>query len=343
VVRKMKHAAFLLKRLCGLPVALSCVSCHIGRMSFPEGGSVFVAGHRGMVGGALVRALEKKGDTRVITATRGELDLVNQQAVNVFMREKKPDVVIVAAARVGGIHANSTYPADFIYENLMIATNTIHAAWQSGVRRLLFLGSSCIYPRLAPQPMPEDCLLTSPLEITNEAYAIAKIAGLKLCQHYRAQHGVLYHSAMPTNLYGPGDNYHPENSHVIPGLIRRFHEAKVSGAPEVPVWGTGSPRREFLHVDDLAAGCLHLLAQENPPDWVNIGYGSDITIREAAELVKKAVGYTGDIVFDTTKPDGTPRKLMDSTRIHKLGWQARIPLEEGLKGVYQDFLRRMNA
>jgi GDP-L-fucose synthase len=308
-------------------------------MSFPEGGSVFVAGHRGMVGGALLRALEKKGGIQIITASRDELDLANQQAVADFMREKKPDVVIVAAAKVGGIHSNSTYPADFIYENLMIAANTIHAAWQSGVKRLLFLGSSCIYPRLAPQPMHEDCLLTGPLEVTNEAYAIAKIAGLKLCQHYRAQHGVLYHSAMPTNLYGPGDNYHPQNSHVIPGLIRRFHEAKMRGAREVAVWGTGLPRREFLHVDDLAEGCLHLLEHSDPPDWVNIGYGSDITIREAAELVKKTVGFTGDLIFDTSKPDGTPRKLMDSALIHKLGWQARIQLEEGLKEAYQDFLR----
>ena len=293
-----------------------------------------------MVGGALVRALERRGGARIITASRSEVDLTRQQAVEDFISARLPGTVIVAAAKVGGIHANNTYPADFIYENLMIAANVIHASWRAGVRRLLFLGSSCIYPRQAPQPMPEDCLLTGPLEITNEAYAVAKIAGLKLCQHYRKQHGALFHSAMPTNLYGPGDNYHPENSHVIPGLIRRFHEAKVNGASEVVVWGTGSPRREFLHVDDLAEGCLHLLDLPDPPDWVNIGCGADITIREAAEFIKKAVGFAGELKFDTSKLDGTPRKLMDSSRINALGWKPRIGLEQGLAQAYDDFLSR---
>lgn len=293
-----------------------------------------------MVGGALVRALERRGGAPVITASRSEVDLTRQQAVEDFISARQPATVIVAAAKVGGIHANNTYPADFIYENLMIAANVIHASWRAGVRRLLFLGSSCIYPRHAPQPMPEDCLLTGPLELTNEAYAVAKIAGLKLCQHYRKQHGALFHSAMPTNLYGPCDNYHPENSHVIPGLIRRFHQAKISGASEVVVWGTGSPRREFLHVDDLAEGCLHLLDLSDPPDWTNIGSGADITIREAAELIKKTVGFAGELKFDTSKPDGTPRKLMDSSRINALGWKPRIGLEQGLAEAYEDFLSR---
>lgn len=303
--------------------------------------SVFIAGHRGMVGSALLRAMEKRGGGRIITATRQQCDLVNQASVENFMAAQKPDVVIVAAAKVGGIHANSTYPAEFIYENLMIAANCVHAAYRHGVKRLLFLGSSCIYPREAPQPMREDCLLTSPLEKTNEAYAIAKIAGLKLCQHYRSQYGVLFHSAMPTNLYGYGDNYHPENSHVIPALLRRFHEAKLSGTPEVTVWGSGTPRREFLHVDDLAEGCLHLLGVENPPDWVNLGYGDDVTIRELAELVKDVVGYQGALKFDATKPDGTPRKLMDVSRMSALGWRAQIPLRAGLESAYRDFCSAM--
>lgn len=291
-----------------------------------------------MVGSALVRALSREGVQRVITATRQECDLVRQEDVDRFMGSLKPDIVIVAAAKVGGIHANNTYPAEFLYENLMIAANCVHSAYRHGVKRLLFLGSSCIYPREAPQPMTEDCLLTSPLETTNEAYAVAKIAGLKLCQHYRTQYGALFHSAMPTNLYGPGDNYHPENSHVIPALLRRFHEAKVNQAPEVVVWGTGTPRREFLHVDDLAAGCLHLLRTENPPDWVNLGFGDDVSIRELAELVKATVGYDGALKFDTSKPDGTPRKLMDVSRMKKLGWQAGTPLAQGMQAAYADFL-----
>ena len=304
---------------------------------------IFVAGHRGMVGGALVRELQKRGCNDLLLAQRSEVNLTRQDEVEAFLEKHKPDVVIVAAAKVGGIHANKTYPADFIYENLMIAANLVHAAFRSGVTRLLFLGSSCIYPREAPQPMTEDCLLTSPLESTNEAYAIAKIAGLKLCQHYRAQHGVLFHSAMPTNLYGTGDNYHPENSHVIPALLRRFHEAKLNAASEVVVWGTGEPRREFLHVDDLAKGCLHVLEQDNPPDWVNIGSGTDLEIGELAKLVADTVGYTGEIVFDTTKPDGTPRKLMDISRLKGLGWSPEIDLASGLKEAYADFLQSLKA
>src|SRR5690606_4485227 len=246
---------------------------------------LFITGHRGMVGSALVREAGRRGNHEILTASRSELDLCDQAAVFGYLADRKPDVVVIAAAKVGGIHANATYPADFIYENLAIAANLVEGSRRAGVPRVLFLGSSCIYPKLAPQPMTEDCLLTSALETTNEAYAIAKIAGLKLCQHYRAQHGLAYHSAMPTNLYGPGDNYHPENSHVIPALIRRFHEAKESGAGSVAIWGTGTPRREFLHVDDLAAACFHLLALENPPDWENVGVGDDITILDLARLI----------------------------------------------------------
>ena len=307
-------------------------------MKLADARSIYIAGHRGMVGSALVRALQQRGGLEIITATRDEADLVRQDHVEKFVAAKKPEVVVIAAAKVGGIHANATYPADFIYDNLMIAANLIHASFRHGVKRVLFLGSSCIYPRDAAQPIREDSLLTSPLEVTNEAYAIAKIAGLKLCQHYRAQHGVLFHSAMPTNLYGPGDNYHPENSHVIPGMLRRFHEAKLARAPQVTVWGTGTPRREFMHVDDLAAGILHLLDVENPPDWINLGYGEDVTIRELAQLVKEAVGYEGEIVLDSSKPDGTPRKWMDSSRMNALGWKPRIALREGLKDAYADFL-----
>ncbi len=310
-------------------------------MAALQDSSIFVTGHKGMVGSALVRALQKRGHKHVITADRKECDLTRQAEVEAFMTGQKPDIVIVAAAKVGGILANDTYPADFLYENLMIAANAVHAAFDAGVKRLLFLGSSCIYPRLAPQPMPEESLLTSPLESTNEAYAIAKIAGLKLCQHYRRQHGVLFHSAMPTNLYGPGDNYHPQNSHVIPALLRRFHEAKVAQAPEVVCWGTGSPRREFLLVDELAEGCLHLLGVENPPDWVNLGSGTDVTIRELVGLVREVVGYEGEVRWDTTKPDGTPRKLMDVSRMEALGWTAKVPLQEGLRLAYQAFLEHL--
>lgn len=299
---------------------------------------LFIAGHRGMVGSALVREAEKSGGFQLVTATRDQLDLCNQSAVFDFIAREKPDVVIIAAAKVGGIHANSTYPADFIYENLTIAANLVEGSRRAGVPRALFLGSSCIYPKLAPQPMPEDCLLTGPLEVTNEAYAIAKIAGLKLCQHYRAQHGLMYHSAMPTNLYGPGDNYHPKNSHVIPALIRRFHEAKERGDATVTIWGTGTPRREFLHVHDLAAACFHLLSLDSPPDWVNVGVGDDVTILELATLVAKTTGFKGGILTDPTKPDGTPRKLLDISKIQATGWSPEVSFADGLAAAYQDFL-----
>jgi len=291
-----------------------------------------------MAGQALMRHFQTRGSHQLLTASRAELNLSRQTEVEAWMAEHRPHDVVVAAARVGGIHANDTYPADFIYDNLMIAANVVHAAYLCGVARLLFLGSSCIYPREAPQPMPEDCLLSGPLEKTNEAYALAKIAGLKLCQHYRRQHGALFHSVMPTNLYGPGDNYHSMNSHVIPALIRRFHEAKVSGASEMVVWGSGEPLREFLHVDDLAAACATLLEAENPPDWVNAGSGEEIRIRDLALLVSEVVGYTGRVVFDSAKPDGTPRKLLDGSVIRSLGWAPRISLREGLKAAYADFV-----
>ena len=299
---------------------------------------IHVAGHGGMVGSAIVRALRARGHGNLILRTREELDLLNAGAVRDFYAKEKPEVVIVAAARVGGIHANSTYPAEFIHENLAIAHNMVHEAWRHGVKRLLFLGSSCIYPREAPQPMTEECLLTSPLEPTNEAYAIAKITGLKLCQYYRKQYGVLFHSAMPTNLYGPGDNYHPENSHVLPALIRRFHEAVLSKAPSVTLWGTGVARREFLHADDLADGVLAVLGMENPPDWINVGYGSDVTIREVAGVIAKITGFQGELVWDSSKPDGTLRKLMDSSKLLATGWRPKYELETGLRHAYEDFL-----
>lgn len=299
---------------------------------------LYISGHRGMVGSALVRQAKQSGGFDVVTTTRDQLDLLDQGATFEFLAREKPEIVIIAAAKVGGIHANSTYPADFIYENLMIAANLVEGSRRAGVPRLLFLGSSCIYPKMAPQPMPEECLLTSPLECTNEAYAIAKIAGLKLCQHYRAQHGLLYHSAMPTNLYGPGDNYHPENSHVIPALIRRFHEAKERGDSSVVIWGTGTPRREFLHVEDLASACFHLLGLDSPPDLVNVGVGEDVTILELAALVAGTVGFKGEIRTDPSKPDGTPRKLMDISRIKATGWSPVMPFGTGLANAYQDFL-----
>ncbi len=296
-----------------------------------------------MVGSALVRRFQAEPGVTLLLRTRKELDLTSQTAVEAFYAAEKPDVAIIAAAKVGGIHANNTYPADFLFENLAIAANTIHAAFQQKISRLLFLGSSCIYPKLAPQPMPEDCLLTGALEPTNEAYAIAKIAGLKLCQAYRKQYGVLFHSAMPTNLYGPGDNYHAQNSHVLPALIRRFHEAKLAGQAEVVAWGTGSPRREFLHVDDLADACAFLLGLDRPPDWINVGTGTDVTIKELTETVAGVVGFKGKITWDATKPDGTPRKLMDVTRLTTLGWKARIALRAGVEKTYASFLAEQAA
>jgi GDP-L-fucose synthase len=314
---------------------------------------IYVAGHRGMVGSAILRQLLTKGHPacRIITRTRGELDLTDQAAVLNFFESERPDQVYLAAAKVGGIHANNTYPAEFIAQNLMMQTNIIDAAFRYGVKKLLFLGSSCIYPKLAQQPMREDALLTGMLEPTNEPYAIAKIAGIKLCEGYNRQYGVShavdYRSVMPTNLYGPGDNYHPENSHVIPALIRRFHEAKNTKAPRVAIWGTGTPKREFLYVDDMASACVHVMNlekatydQHSQPmiSHINVGSGNDITIREVAEAVRKTIGYDGDITFDASKPDGAPRKLMDSSRINALGWKARVTLEDGLNAAYQDFL-----
>ena len=304
---------------------------------------IYVAGHRGMVGSAVVRALQARGFENLILRTRQELDLCEGGAVRRFFAEEKPEVVVVAAARVGGIHANATYPAEFIHENLASAHNIIHEAWKHATKRLLFLGSSCIYPREAPQPMTEDCLLTSPLEPTNEAYAIAKIAGLKLCQHYRKQYGILFHSAMPTNLYGPGDNYHPENSHVLPALLRRFHEAKESGVPTVTLWGTGIARREFLHVDDLAAAILTVLDLENPPDWINAGSGSDISIKEVAKVIARVTGFQGELAWDSSKPDGTPRKFMDSSKLLATGWKPHYDLESGIRHTYADFLSRLGT
>jgi GDP-L-fucose synthase len=299
---------------------------------------IYVAGHKGLVGSAVVRLLKEKGYSNIITKSREELDLTNQTDVNNFFAENLLDVVIMAAAKVGGIHANNTYPAEFIYDNLAITSNTIHAAYKNNVKRFLFLGSSCIYPKHAEQPMKEDCLLSSSLEPTNEAYAIAKIAGLKLCQYYRKQYGVMFHSLMPTNLYGIGDNYHPENSHVLPALIRRFHEAKINNSLTVTAWGTGSASREFLCADDLAEAILTSLLIKDPLDWINVGYGSDVTIKELTEIVASVVEYKGTIIWDKTKPDGTPRKLLDSSEIFKTGWKPKINLEEGIKLAYNDFI-----
>lgn len=291
-----------------------------------------------MVGSALVRAAQRLGRYEILTASRETVDLKRQEQVFSFLAQQRPEIVVIAAAKVGGIYANATYPAEFIYDNLAIAANLIEGSRLAGVPRVLFLGSSCIYPKFAPQPIPEDSLLTGPLEPTNEAYAIAKIAGLKLCQHYRHQHGLLYHSAMPTNLYGPGDNYHPENSHVIPALLRRFHEAKMRGDKSVTIWGTGAPRREFLHVDDLAGACFHLLDLANPPDWINVGVGEDVSILELATMVAATTGFVGEILTDPSKPDGTPRKLLDVSRLAATGWKAQISLEEGLADAYRHFL-----
>jgi len=310
---------------------------------------IFVAGSRGLVGSALMRRLTLGGYTNLLTPEIDELDLTDQHAVAAFFAVEKPEYVILAAAKVGGIHANNTYPAEFIYLNLAIQNNVIHQAWKHGVKRLLFLGSSCIYPKLAPQPMKEEHLLTGLLESTNEPYAIAKIAGIKMCESYNRQYGTKFIAVMPTNLYGPGDNFHPENSHVLPALIRRFHEAKMQNAPEVVVWGSGTPRRELLYVDDMANGCLHLmeLAVEQiapellsypKPCFVNLGTGQDVTIRELAETVRTVVGYRGELMFDATKPDGTPRKLQDVSRMHALGWKHLVNLEQGISTTYQWYL-----
>lgn len=311
---------------------------------------IYVAGHRGMVGSAIVRNLQAKGYNNIVTRTHDELDLTNQAQVASFFKHEKPDQVYLAAAKVGGIHANNTFPAEFIYQNLMMEANVIHQAFTSGVKKLLFLGSSCIYPKLAPQPMSEAALLTGTLEPTNEPYAIAKIAGIKLCESYNRQygqsHGIDYRSVMPTNLYGPGDNYHPENSHVIPALIRRFHEAKVSNAPEVVIWGTGTPKREFLYVDDMAEASVFVMDLEKAiydqhtqpmQSHINVGFGNDVTIAELADAVAKAIGYQGKIGFDPSKPDGAPRKWMDSSRLNQLGWKAAVGLDQGLQKAYKEF------
>ena len=299
---------------------------------------IYVAGHRGMVGSAICRELTRQGYTNIITRTHAQLDLCRQDAVDAFFAEERPEYVFLAAAKVGGIQANSKAPADFMYQNMMLEMNVIHSAWRNGCRKLEFLGSSCIYPRMAPQPMKEDCLLTSPLEETNEAYALAKIAGLKYCAYLNKQYGTDYISVMPTNLYGPNDNYHPEHSHVLPALIRRFHEAKVAGAPSVICWGDGSPLREFLYVDDLANFCVYLMNHYSGDETVNAGSGKEISIRELAELVARVVDYRGEILWDTSKPNGTPRKLLDVSKAKTLGWTSRVELEEGIPLAYQDFL-----
>ncbi|KIF82693.1 GDP-L-fucose synthase [Noviherbaspirillum autotrophicum] len=307
---------------------------------------IYVAGHRGLVGSAIVRTLRKRDYSNIVTRTHAELDLTQQAQVRAFFESQSIDEVYLAAARVGGIHANNTYPAEFIYDNLMIEANIIHEAWRAGVKKLLFLGSSCIYPRMAQQPMREEYLMTGPLEATNEPYAIAKIAGIKMCESYRRQYGADFRSVMPTNLYGPGDNYHPENSHVIPALIRRFHEAKMNGAERVLIWGTGTPRREFLYVDDMADASVHVMEMERSIyetnttpmlSHINVGTGEDVTIREIAELISKVVGYQGNIEFDTSKPDGTPRKLMDTSKLARLGWHPSVSLQAGLIETYRQF------
>lgn len=316
---------------------------------------IYIAGHRGLVGNAIVRNLQAKGYTNIVTRTHAELDLVNQQATADFFAQEKPDYVFLAAAKVGGIHANNTYPAEFIHDNLVIQNNIIHSAYKNNVKRLMFLGSSCIYPKQATQPMSENCLLTGPLESTNRPYALAKIAGIEMCWSYNRQYGTQYLAVMPTNLYGPGDNYHPENSHVIPALIRKFHDAKINNASEVIVWGTGTPKREFLYNEDMADACVYLMNLPDTqyqsllgsdefatgkfePPLVNIGYGSDITIKELAETVGKVIGYTGKIVFDTSKPDGTMRKLMDVSLLSKMGWKASMTIDKGLANAYADYL-----
>lgn len=323
-------------------------------MPMNNASKIFVAGHRGMVGSAIVRVLLSQGHKAdaIVTRTRDELDLCNQSAVQAFFDKEKPDQVYLAAAKVGGIHANNTYPAEFIYQNLMVQANVINAAHLNNVQKLLFLGSSCIYPKLASQPMNEDALLSGKLEPTNEPYAVAKIAGIKMCESYNRQYGHDYRSVMPTNLYGPGDNYHPENSHVIPALIRRFHEAKMNALPSVAIWGTGTPKREFLFVDDMAAASVHVMnlspeaysAQTQPmQSLINVGFGSDVTIAELAQTVAQVIGYKGDISFDANMPDGAPRKFMDSSKLHDLGWRAKVDLGTGLRLAYQDYLQRVDS
>lgn len=326
--------------------------CEQREMTTPS--KIYVAGHRGMVGSAIVRTLLAQGvpQASILTRTHAELDLTNQVAVQEFFAQEKPDQVYLAAAKVGGIHANNTYPAEFIYENLILQSNVIHVAHVHGVQQLLFLGSSCIYPRAVPQPMAESALLTGPLEPSNEPYAIAKIAGIKLCESYSRQYGRDYRSVMPTNLYGPGDNYHPENSHVVPALVRRFHEAKIAGAPEVVIWGTGTPKREFLYVDDMAKASVFVMnlsadayRQQVQPQLslINVGYGSDVTVAELAQTVARVIGYQGRIAFDASRPDGTPRKLMDSSRLLALGWKPKINLEEGLALAYEAMQKGMRS
>jgi GDP-L-fucose synthase len=304
---------------------------------------IFVAGHRGMVGSAICRKLQQEGYSQVITRTSTELDLTDQKAVNAFFETEKPQFVFLAAAKVGGIHANNTYRADFLYRNLMIESNVIHASYVHGVQKLLFLGSSCIYPKMAPQPLKEESLLTGTLEYTNEPYAIAKIAGIKLCEAYRDQYGSNFISAMPTNLYGPNDNYDLQNSHVLPALIRKFHEAKINQSPSVEVWGTGSPLREFLHVDDLAEACYFLMQQYNEKQFVNVGCGEDLSIKSLAEMIQSIVGFQGELIWNTEKPDGTPRKLMDVSMIKALGWSPKINLIQGITDVYKEYQHQQHS
>jgi GDP-L-fucose synthase len=305
-----------------------------------QNSKIYIAGHRGMVGSAILRKLQKEGFNNIILRTSSELDLRSQQQVADFFAAERPDFVFLAAAKVGGIVANNTYRAEFLYDNLQIQNNVIHSSYVNGVKKLMFLGSSCIYPKMAPQPLSEDCLLTGPLEETNEPYAIAKIAGIKMCDAYRAQYGCNYVSVMPTNLYGYNDNYHPQNSHVLPAMIRRFHEAKENSTPSVTIWGTGTPKREFLFADDLAEACYYLMQNYDDAGLVNVGTGEDLSIKELAYLVKNVIGYSGEILFDESKPDGTPRKLMDVTKLHSRGWKHTVELSEGIKLAYKDFLTK---
>ena len=301
-------------------------------------GSIFIAGHSGLAGSAILRALQSRGYSRLIVRTHQELELTDARAVKEFFQQERPESVFLAAAKVGGIQANNTLPAEFLRENLLIQTHVLHEAWQAGVKKLLFLGSSCIYPKLAPQPIPESALLTGELEPTNDAYALAKIAGIQLCKAYRKQYGVNFIAVMPTNLYGPHDNFHPEHSHVLPALLRRFHEAQRDGLKEVTVWGSGTPKREFLHSDDLASACLFLMEHYDSPEIINIGWGQDCTIRELAEMIAETVGYTGTLKWDDSRPDGTPRKVLDNRKLSALGWEPKISLQEGLRLTYQWYL-----